>query len=162
MRTKIMFVLVTAFALSFCLAASQPATASDEEDVLEVLTNFAEAMNTNDTDLMSSLWLNSQETSIFGPPKGLAFLYQGHDLIMTWFEDMNKAPLGSYVRSFHNPQVTMLDKNFALITAYSILIINPPAVEEQFVSQERTSLVVQKTGGKWLIVHAHFSVLPTE
>jgi hypothetical protein len=81
---------------------------------------------------------------------------------MMWFNDMNKSPVGSYVRSFHNPQATMLNDNVAVISAYSIFIQNPPVVKEQTISQERVTFVVQKVGAKWLIVHGHASELPVK
>jgi len=149
--------------LVLCLSLAPSAMAATAEDeVLQVVTNFAKAMNTSDTELMSSLWWNSPRTSTFGPPKGLAFLTQGYDSIVAWFKSMNQYPAGTYMRTFHQPQVTMLGDNAAVITAYSIFIQNPPAAEEQSVGQERTTLVVQKIGGKWLIVHGHGSAFPTE
>jgi hypothetical protein len=150
-------------ALVFCLYATSPVNAaSPEEEALQVITNFAKAMNTNDSVLMSSLWWNSPKTSTFGPPKALGFLTQGYESIMMWFNDMNKSPVGSYVRSFQNPQATMLNDNVAVISAYSIFIQNPPVVKEQTISQERVTFVVQKIGGKWLIVHGHASELPVK
>jgi hypothetical protein len=150
-------------ALVICLYSAQSVNAaSPEEDALQVVTNFAKAMNTNDSALMSSLWWNSPKTSTFGPPKALGFLTQGYESIIMWFNDMNKSPVGSYVRSFHNPQVSMLNDNVAIISAYSIFIQNPPVVKEQTISQERVTFVVQKIGAKWLIVHGHASELPTK
>jgi hypothetical protein len=163
MRTKIFVGLLSCIALAFCLYAAPSArAATPEDDALQVVTNFAKSMNTNDSALMSSLWWNSSKTSTFGPPKALAFLNQGYESIVMWFKDLNKNPVGSYVRSFQNPQVTMLNDNIAVITAYSIFIQNPPVVKEQFVSQERSTFVVQKIGGKWVIVHAHASAFPAE
>jgi|WetSurMetagenome_2_1015567.scaffolds.fasta_scaffold24671_2 hypothetical protein len=163
MKVRTMIGLLSCIALAFCLYMTPSAdAASAEEEVLQVVTYFAKAMNTNDTERMSSLWWNSQKTSTFGPPKAMAFLCQGYESIVMWFNDMNKSPVGSYVRSFQNPQVTMLNDNIAVITAYSIFIQNPPVVKEQFVSQERSTFVVQKIGGKWVIVHAHASAFPAE
>lgn len=163
MRSKILFGIMIAFILCIGLYIVPSAdAASAEEEVLQVVTDFAKAMNTNDTGLMSSLWWNSLKTSTFGPPKAMAFLCQGYESIVMWFKDLNKNPAGSYVRSFQNPQVTMLNDNIAVITAYSIFIQNPPVVKEQFVSQERSTFVVQKIGGKWVIVHAHASAFPAE
>jgi hypothetical protein len=163
MRIKTFVGLLSCMCLALCLYLTPSANAATPEDeILQVVTNFAKAMNTNDSALMSSLWWNSPKTSTFGPPKAMAFLYQGYESIMMWFNDMNKNPVGSYIRSFHNPQVTMLNDNIAVITVYSIFIQNPPVVKEQNISQERTTFVVQKIGGKWLIVHGHASALPVE
>jgi hypothetical protein len=163
MKTKAISGILSCMVLAFCLYAVPPANAASAEDeVLQVVENFAKAMNTNDTGLMSSLWWNSEKTSTFGPPKAMAFLCQGYESIVMWFKDLNKNPVGTYVRTFHNPQVTMLNDNVAVISAYSIFFQNPPAVKEQNISQERATFVVQKIGGKWLIVHGHASTLPVE
>jgi uncharacterized protein (TIGR02246 family) len=163
MIRKTIFRLLLCGALVFCLSVVPSANAaSDEEEVLQVITNFVKAQNTNDTELMGSLWWNSPKTSTFGPPKGLAFLTQGWDSIMMWMKDMNKYPVGTYVRTIQNPQVMMLGDNVAVITTYSVFIQNPPVVEEQTTGQERMTFVVQKIGGKWLIVHGHGSVFPVE
>ena len=163
MKTKNIVGLLTCVALALCLYITPSANAaSAEEEVLQVLTNFVKAQNNNDTKLMSSIWWNSPKTSTYGPPKGLAFLTQGWDSIMMWFEDMNKYPAGTYLRTFHDPQVTVLEDNIAVITAYSVFTQNPPAVKEQTTGQERMTFVVQKIGGKWLIVHAHGSIFPIE
>ncbi|MCG6537001.1 MAG: nuclear transport factor 2 family protein, partial [Syntrophales bacterium LBB04] len=155
--------LVLFITLAFFLALAPSANAASAEDeVLQVVTNFAKAATTNDTELMSSLWWNSPKTSTFGPPKGMAFLYQGYETIMMWMKDLNKYPVGTNVRTIHDPQVTMLGDNVAVITAYSIFIQNPPIVKEQTTSQERMTFVVQKIGGKCLIVHGHGSAFPTE
>jgi hypothetical protein len=163
MKKQIIYGLLIFVTLVFCLhLAPSASAASVEEEVMQVATNFVKAMNTNDNELMSSLWWNSPKTSTFGPPKGLAFLTQGWDSIMMWFKDLNKYPVGTFSRTIHNTQVTMLGDNIAVITAYSIFTQNPRVVKEQSVSQERSTFVVQKIGGKWVIVHAHASAFPTE
>jgi uncharacterized protein (TIGR02246 family) len=163
MRTRTFVGLLSCIALVICLYVNPAARAATaEEEVLQVVTNFATAMNTNDTELMGSLWWNSPKTSTFGPPKGLAFLTQGWDSIMMWMKDLNKYPVGTYTRTIQNPQVMMLGDNVAVLTTYSIFTQNPPAVKEQTTGQERMTFVVQKIGGKWLIVHGHGSIFPTE
>jgi hypothetical protein len=47
-------------------------------------------------------------------------------------------------------------------TQYMIAINTDPKTKEQSVSQFRQTLVLQKIGGKWLIVHEHSSDLPTK
>jgi uncharacterized protein (TIGR02246 family) len=163
MRTKSILGLLICIALVSSLSFAQPANAaSAEEEVLQVMTNFVKAQNANDSELMASLWWNSPKTSTYGPPKNLAFLTQGWDSIVLFFKDLNKYPLGSFSRTLHNPQVTMLGDTTAIATAYSVFTQNPPVVKEQTISQERMTFVLQKIGGKWVIVHGHGSALPTE
>jgi len=148
--------------LVFLLAFSSSAIASDEDDMLQVLTNFARAMNNADFDLMSSLHSHSPDVSMYGPPKSMAFLIQGWEAFDSLWKGNLSYPSGTFNLSLHNLQSTMLTKDIGLVTGYSILTVNPPASPEQFSEQERFTYVVQKIGGKWLIVHIHVSVLPTE
>ena len=54
----------------------------------------------------------------------------------------------------------MLSDNVAIITSYNVCTVNPPAVKEQATYLVRGTFVVQKIGGKWLIVHEHSSLVP--
>jgi len=162
MRTRSMFCLMIIGALAFCLAASLPAIASDEEDVLQVAENWAKAINSSDLELMSSIHWQSPETSKFTPAKNGAFLTQGWGTIEEGWKENLEYPAGTINATLHNPHVTILGDNVAVITVYQIMTINPPAAEVQQTGQMRQTLVVQKTGGKWLIVHEHSSTLPTE
>jgi len=163
MRTKTFVGLLSCIALVLCLYGTPAANAaSAEEEILQVVTNWTKAMNTSDFELWSSLWWNSPKTTSFGPPNSMAFLTQGYDAITNGMKDMSQQPKGTFNRSHHNPQVTMLTDSIAVITLYEILTLNPPMVKEQNIGQQRQTLVVQKIGGKWLIVHGHGSYLPTE
>lgn len=50
----------------------------------------------------------------------------------------------------------------AIVTHYNTSIYTDPTTKEQSVSQVRGTFVIQKINGKWLIVHEHSSMLPTE
>ncbi len=162
MRTKTMFILMIVAALTLCLAASQPAVASDEEDVLEVLENCVKALNTSDASFLSSVWWHSQNASTFGPNKSAAFLTQGWDEIDKSNKEMAKLPAGAMSFSMHNPQVTVISDSVAIATAYFIVVTTDPATSAQDISQDRYTAVLKKIEGKWLIVHGHTSPLPTE
>jgi uncharacterized protein (TIGR02246 family) len=154
-------VLLFSLLLVFCLSLAPSAmAASAEEEVLQVMTNWFKAFNTGDFALMSSLWWHSPKTSQFAPAN--PFLNQGWDVIAEGEESTSKQPAGTYVNSMHHPQVTMLGDNVAIITSYNTAITNPPAVKEQTIEQVRGTFVVQKIGGKWLIVHEHSSLLPVK
>lgn len=151
--------VVSVFCLSF---ASSSMAASDEETVLQVAQNWEKAFNSNDYKAWSSLWWNSPKTTQFGPPKQMAFLSEGYDEIMGLITGVFESPKGTYTSSVHNPRATMLGGDVAVLTCYQTMSINPPAVAVQIVEQHRITFVLQKISGKWLIVHAHGSVLPVE
>ena len=159
-------VLLFSLVLVFCLSvAPSVMAASAEDEVLQVASNFAKAFSTSDFELMSSLHWHSPKLIKFTPSKSGAFLLQGWDAVAEdWKQGTFNAayPKGTFGMSNHNPQVTMLGDNIAVITLYQITISNPPASKEQTVEQHRQTLVVQKIDGKWLIVHEHVSMLPTQ
>ena len=162
-KHTILFIIAT---LVFCLALAPIATAaSDEEEVLQVQTNFIKAVSTGDFALMSSLYWHSSKTSQF-PPGSPSFLIQGWE---ESFEKYWKSSLGSpegtstvTLMTFHHPQVTMLKDDVAIINGYEIEVSTDPTTQEETITQLRVTRVVQKIGGKWLIVHEHVSFLPTE
>lgn len=165
MRKKITYGLLIAVILAFCLYVIPSVNAaSAEEEVLQVMTNFHKAFSTGDVELMSSLHSHSQKITKFTPSKGGAFLTQGWQAVEAGWKDTLRPeyPSGTYNNSLSNPQVTMLGDDAAVITGYFIMTINPPAATEQSINQIRQTLVVQKVDGKWLIVHEHASLFPTE
>lgn len=163
MKTKTMFVLTIIGILTLCLSVSQPAVAAtDEEDVLQVAENWNLAANTANFELLSSLYWHSPKLSEFAPLKAGAFLMQGWDTLEQWFKTYFEVPKGTVTSTYSNPLVTMITNDVAVLTFYQTLILNPPLVAEQTIIHNRVTLVVQKMGGKWVIVHDHASVFPTE
>jgi ketosteroid isomerase-like protein len=136
--------------------------ATAEDEVLQVAKNFVKAFNTSDLELMSSLHWHSPKISTFTPSSTGAFLTQGWDMVEAVWRSNPGFPKGTWVITCHNPQVTLLRDDFAVITEYFIMTINPPASKEQSINQIRQTLVVQKISGQWLIVHEHASMFPTE
>ena len=156
-------ILLFSLLLVLCLlAASSTKAASAEDEVLQVMTNWFKAFNTNDYELMSSLWWHSTKTSGFSPWKSGAFLIEGWDVMAEDWKSTFKNPIGTWSNSMHYPQVMMLGDNVAIITSYNVGTVNPPAVKEQIAYIVRGTFVVQKIGGKWLIVYEHSSMLPEE
>jgi len=161
MSSKSILGLLICFALAFSLSFAQPSNAASvEEEVLQVINNWIKAFNTNDTKLMSSLHWISPSLSKFGPDKGTAFLTQGES-VADW-KSTFALPVGTFMNSLHNPQVTMLSDNIAIITMYNNQTYTDSTTKVQTVGLYRGSFVVQKIGGKWLIVHEHSSALPVE
>jgi len=163
MRGKTIYGLLIVVILVFCLSVTPSATAaSDEEEVLQVMTDWFKAFNSNDYELMSSLHWHSTETSFFGPGNTNAFLTRGWDQIADLFKSAFEEPVGTISNSHHNLHVMMLGDNVAIVTEYSIQTINPPLVAEQQILHLRGTQVLRKINGKWQLVHLHWSPIPTE
>jgi len=165
MRTRTFIRLLSCMCMVVCLYGMPAASAtSDEEDVLQVATNFVKAFNTNDYKLIYSLYLQSPKTSKFIINKAGAFLYQGWEEIGEQCKNtLNpEYPKGSFYVTLHNPEANILTDNVAVLTGYIVLTVNPPIAKEQTIIQARLTFVVQKLGGKWYIAHEHTSAFPTE
>jgi uncharacterized protein (TIGR02246 family) len=163
--TKMKRLITLLFSLLLVLALSVAPSvmaASAEDEVLQVMTNWFKAFNTNDYELMSSLWWHSPKTLRFGPSKSGTFLDEGWDVVAESWRSMFKQPIGSYANSMRHPHVMMLGDNVAIISAFNVSITNPPAVKEQTTELVRGTFVVQRIGGKWLIVYEHSSLIPEE
>jgi ketosteroid isomerase-like protein len=160
MRSKILYGFMIAFILCLSLyEAPSASAASAEEEVLQVENNWIKAFNTMDFGLMSSLYWRSSKTSSF-PPNEL--LYQGWDHTSSMLKGNFQSPAGTLAWTLHNPQITMLPDNIAILTEYHILISTDPKTNAQTVDQLRVTRVMQKIDGKWLIVHDHGSGLPVK
>jgi ketosteroid isomerase-like protein len=155
-NTTLLFSLLLVLCLS---VAPSVMAASAEDEVLQVEKNWMKSAETADYELFSSLYLHSPKISQFHP--GNVFLSQGWELFeKNWKPNYESGQKGSVTMSMHNPQVTMLGDNAAVLAFYQIVTENPPAVKEQTVNQYRVTRVLQKIDGKWLIVHDHASALP--
>jgi ketosteroid isomerase-like protein len=145
----------------FCFSMTPIATAaSAEEEVLQLVVDFHKAFNTGDFALFSSLVWHSPKVSLFGPPMALSFLRRGWEAQEAFFKPLLSLPGGTFGTTFHNPEITMLGDDVAVVTFYQLWTINPPLSKESQTGKQRSTLVVQKIGGKWLIVHNHGSVFP--
>jgi ketosteroid isomerase-like protein len=160
MKRQTIIGLLVSMALVFCFSAVPSGiTASIEEDVLQVEKNFVKAHNTNDYELMCSLYWKSPKTSCFVPPQDNPFLIQGSEEIENGWRFLSEIPKGTYNISIHHPQVIMLKEDVAVIISYCNVMYTDPSTKEQSVDHIRHTAVVQKIGGKWLIVHDHGSNL---
>jgi hypothetical protein len=73
-----------------------------------------------------------------------------------------QSPPGTLAWTLHNPQITILPDNVAILTGYHIVISMDAKTKAQTVDQLRVTRVLQKIDGKWLIVHDHGSALPVK
>jgi uncharacterized protein (TIGR02246 family) len=149
--------------LGVCLYVTPSANAASAEDeVLQVLETSVKALNTSDSSLLSSVWSHSPKVSMFGPDKASPFLTQGWTELDKSNKTLTNTPVGTYNFNIHHPQVTMLGDNAAITTAYLTLVYTDSSTKAQDISQARMTLVYQKIDGKWLVVHNHSSIFPTE
>jgi uncharacterized protein (TIGR02246 family) len=163
MRIKTLICLFSCIALVLCLYIMPSANAASVEDeVLQVAINFAKAVTNSDFELMSSLYWHSPKISQFEPVTGYPFLEQGWEALGSWWKDMTTTPKGTNVVYLYHPQVCMLGENVAVTTVYQTIVSTDQTTKAQSISQIRQTLVVQKIGGKWLIVHGHASELPVK
>lgn len=163
---KKLAVLPLCIALVCCLTFATAATAaSDEEAVLQVEKNFIKALTTGDYKLMSSLYWHSPDTITFAPGSP-PFFHQGWDesLEQYWKSNLGTSsePPAITSMNFYHPEVTMLKDDVAVINGYEYIVETDPATQEQTTARIRITRIVQKIGGKWLIVNDHASMLPAE
>ena len=159
-KHNILLIIIT---LVFCLSVAPSATAaSDEEEIIQVETNFIKAYTTGDFELMSSLYWHSSKTSTFFPGTQ-PLLGQGWDeLLENRWKSIFASPAVNTTITFHHPQVTMIKDDVAVITGYECVANTDPTTQEEVVSHNRVTRVVKKIRGKWLIVHDHVSQVPVE
>ena len=167
MRNKSVYGFLIIVTLVFCLALAPSATAaSDEEEIIQVEENFIKALATNDFDLISSLYWHSSKTTQFGPGFLRGSLWKGWDKIGALWEygltSSDETSQSTFRSFFQNPEVTMLKDDVAIINGYEMEVTIDPATEEESYTKLRVTRVVQKIGGKWLIVHEHVSSHPTQ
>jgi len=161
MKTKTIVGLLSCIALAFCLLITPSANAASAEDeILQIVKNFAKAVTNSDFELMSSLYLHSPNISQFEPVTGYPFLEQGWEEIETWWSSVKTTPKGTNVIYLYQPHVNMLKDDVAVTTVYQTLVSTDQTTKAQSIGQMRQTLVVQKINGKWLIVHGHGSELP--
>lgn len=162
MRSRTMFPLFIIAASALILAASQPAIASDEDEVLKVVKNLYTVANESNADLASTLYCEPELYSVFNSNSFQAFLSQGNTPLDNWYQILREYPKGTFSFTFHNPKVTLLGNDVAVATGYAIRIVNPPLTPEQVTEQVRGTVILQKTNNQWLVVHEHYSKMPTE
>jgi ketosteroid isomerase-like protein len=161
MRKYTVTMIIIALMCYFSIAPLATA-ASDEEEILQVETNFMKAVSTGDLSLMSSLYSHSSKTTQF-PPGSPSLLIQGWEESFEKYWKYTISPsTGTTTMIFHHPQVTMLKDDVAVITGYESIVNTNASTQEQTTTIYRLTRIVQKIKGKWLIVHDHASAIPAE
>jgi hypothetical protein len=146
----------------YVIPSANAATA--EEEVLQVEIDFIKSLTTGDASLGSSLYWRSPKTSTFypGTPYFLVKGWEDHEKMLKYRSSVSTGTSNPIFVTFHDPQVIMIKDDVAVLTGYETLIETDQMTKKQTTMQNRFTRVLQKIGGKWLIVHDHASSLPVE
>ncbi len=142
----------------FATAAAQ--TADEDAIKAEVAAaghQLGVALNTSDSELFDSLWLQSDKPTYFSPSQ--PFRVDGWPDVRQPFAELLSLPQGNVNVVVRQQRIDLLGDDVALRTGHFILKIRPPGGSTQTVNG-RFSRVLQKVDGKWLNVHGHTSTLP--
>ena len=161
MRRYTAVMILVVFMCCFFITPSATA-ASDEEAIMQLVSDYFKGWNTNSNELMEKVHWNSPDFTFFGPNKDTSFLTKGWEETAEGFKTTFDSPVGTYSLSCHDPKVWMIEKNVAIVTMNSIWNITDTNTNELQIQQIRGTHVVKKVNGKWLILHVHWSILPTE
>ena len=158
-------VLSVCVALLFCLSFSSSVIASDEEEILQLQENFLKANSTGDYALMSTLYWHSPKTSTFAPGNPPILLQGWDQSIAKYWKSSSVSPGETTTITstlFLHPKVTFLKDDVAVVNGYEYFVETDTKTQEQTTATIRITRIVQKIGGKWLIVNDHASMLPSE
>ena len=154
---------LTIVALLCCFTVAPLATAaSDEEEIIQVQTNFMKAYASKDFKAMAVLYLHSSKTSTFNPGNQ-PLLSEGWDeSLKSGWENTMVSETDDVTIYFRHPKVTMIKDDVAILTGYESVTYTNPTTKESTVNHNRVTRVVQKIKGKWLIVHDHVDTFTIE
>jgi len=139
--------------------------ASDEDDVLQLQANFLKANSTGDYALMSTLYWHSPKTLAFSPGNPPLLMEGWEQSIEKYWKNSSTSSTESTITTtalFLHPKVTFLKDDIAVINGYEYFEETDSKTNEVTTAQVRVTRIVQKIGGKWLIVNEHASLLPEE
>jgi uncharacterized protein (TIGR02246 family) len=149
-------VIMIIIALVFCFFVAPSVTAaSDEEEVIQVQTDFMKAYASKDFKAMAALYLHSSKTSTFNPGNQPLLSEGWEESLKSGWENTMVSETDDVTIYFHHPKVTMIKDDVAFITGYESVTYTNPTTKESTVNHNRVTRVVQKIKGKWLIIHDH-------
>jgi len=126
-------------------------------EVAATVRQFGQALSTGDTELLASLFLQSEKTNSFSNSEPLRI--NGWQEVEGSFKGLLSLPPGSVSLLHRQGRIDLLSDEAALWTGHFILNIRPPEQPRQTI-EGRITAVLQKVDGKWLRVHMHTSELP--
>jgi hypothetical protein len=132
-------------------------TVAIKAEVAATVRQFGQALSTGDTELLASLFLQSEKTNSFSNSEPLRI--NGWPGVEGSFKGLLSLPPGSVSLLHRQGRIDLLSDEAALWTGHFILNIRPPEQPRQTV-EGRITAVLQKVDGKWLRVHMHTSELP--
>ena len=132
-------------------------TVAIKAEVEAAVRQFGQALSTGDSELLASLFLQSEKTNSFSNSEPLRI--NGWPEVGGSFKGLLSLPPGSVSLLHRQGRIDLLSDEAALWTGHFILNIRPPEQPRQTV-EGRITAVLQKVDGKWLRVHMHTSALP--
>lgn len=151
-RTVISFLMpLVLFPVLASAAGTAPATAAKTRaDVQAFVKSYVDAANKADVTALMELFSREQGVTSIGDGD----IQRGWDAIRTE-NDQIVGKEGSYKVSIGSIDVTPLGATYALAVAPYTLTVSTEKGTEQLPSA--MTLVLEKSGGKWTIVHEHTS-----
>lgn len=161
MKKYTIILSIIALVCCFSIAASAIA-ASDEEEIIQVQTDFMKAYSSKDFKAMASLYFHSSKTSTFNPGNQPLLCEGWEESLMDRWKNTMVSETDDVTGYFHHPKVTMIKDDVAIITGYESVTYTNPVTKESTTSHNRVTRVLQKIRGKWLIVHDHVDTFSIE
>jgi ketosteroid isomerase-like protein len=151
------FALIAVVTVSLLLPACNPAVDADQEkkNVQQVFEKYLESVKTADVALASQIWLQSQDISAvtpFGRFKGWESVRDGIyiNFLQKAFAERSLRPDNLAITVSGNAAWAVFDWTFTAKMADG----------QPLTSKGWESHVYQKTDGRWVIAHLHYSVPP--
>jgi ketosteroid isomerase-like protein len=140
-------VLVTALALTSCTRIGEKAAADPRMEVKLLLDNYVDAMNRSDsTGVMAAYAPDSQATLA-----GVEHFVRGPQAV-AWPNGEGLLPMGQNAYAIDSLDVIPIERNHAL--ALVVFAVDP---SDQDIPAFHTTAtyILEKSGAKWHIIHAH-------
>ena len=147
------FRLAIAFLILSIPCASQPAT--DTAQIQQLITQYAAAVNAGDAATAAKVWDTSGDIS-FIHPMGQAHGWDEVKLIFTdlmggMFSERKLTPRDIQIRVYGNEAWSEFYWHFTATQRKDAAKVQTDGRETQ---------IYRKSGGRWLLVHVHYSAMP--
>ncbi len=162
MRKLIGLVIVLGLTLTL-LFSPMTAASAEVEELLPLFAKFEQAMETGDLEILEELYWHDERLTVFWPCPERAFRIDGwsqwQSSLKRFTSLVSQLPPGAVNMEFRQPSINLME-DVAIATSYWVLTMPTPEGGSQ-VMQGRSTVVLKKIEGKWVIVHQHSSFFPT-
>jgi len=163
MRKLIGLAMVVGLALALLSSPMVAASTEAVEELMPLLLKYEQAMETGDLETLGELFWHDERLTVFFPCPERAFRIDGwrqwQRSLKGFTSFVSKLPPGAFNMEFRQPSINVME-DVAIVTVYSVLTMPTPEGGSQ-VMQGRSTVVLKKIEGKWVIVHQHASSFPT-